>query len=143
MGGLSADPGPDDGRRLLRKPLVERDRGRRDGFARRHHRELRHAIQGHDLAIVEMRLRLEAFDLGDDLLQQLIRRHQRDGADSAHALEQARPIRGGAVSDRRYGAKAGDDDAVHAIHVLLATSVWIARTMSPTVTNSGPTLLAL
>ena len=32
-------------------------------------------VQRHDLAIVEMRLRIEAFDLGDDLLRQLVRRH--------------------------------------------------------------------
>ena len=42
--------------------------GMRDRLARRHHRDLRDAVERRELALLEMLERIEVLDLGDDFL---------------------------------------------------------------------------
>ena len=55
------------------KRHVEGDRSLRNRFARRHHRELRDAVEGGNLPLVEMLERIEILDLGGDLLAEFLR----------------------------------------------------------------------
>ena len=48
------------------------------------------------------------------------------------------------MPQRRDGAKAGDDDAVHVSHdFFLSTSFWIALTTSPTVVEFGARIIGV
>src|SRR5262245_41661565 len=136
VGGLAADADADDGRGALRQPVGEIDAGLRDRFARRNDRELRHAIEHGDLTIVEMLGRIVALNLRGNLLVQLIRVRNRDVRETGHALLQRRAVGADGVTDRRNNSGACNDNAIHVIHVFLATRFSIARTMSPTLWKS-------
>jgi hypothetical protein len=84
----------------------------RHRFARRDHGELRHAVEHCCLPVVEMSTRIKFFDLGDDLLAQLVGRDEGGLGNPADPALKARPIRGRRLSDRRDDAPPGNDNAV-------------------------------